>query len=103
MKKPGKTRLFGDNQRLNAAGQALQQEPEPASREQVLLAWSPVLQALPRGLGLPGLQALVRKPELPARRASPLRVPAERVLPGPGRAPASAAACSRPWPWPAGQ
>ena len=99
MKKPGKTRLFGGNQRLNAAGQA----PEPASRERVLLAWSPVRRALPQGLGQPGLQALVREPELPVRRASLLRVPAERVLPGPGRAPASAAACSRPWPWPAGQ
>lgn len=94
MKKPGNTRLFGNDPGLSAAVRALRQEPEQASRERVQLAWPPVQELQVQR----ALLARVPRASQPVREQQ-----AERVWPGRGRAPAWAATCFQPWPWPAGR
>ena len=84
MKKPGKTRLFGNHPGLSAAVRALRQEPEQASRERVQLAWTLVRQAWPPVQALPAQRALraqVPQASQPVREQQAVRV-------WPGRVPA---------------
>ena len=99
MKKPGNTRLFGNNPGLSAAVRALLQEPEQASREGVQLAWRQVRQAWPPVQALPVQRALLAQGP---RASQPVREQ-QAVRVWPGRVPAWAAACFQPWPWLAGR